>query len=82
MGSEAFEAAVDKVQNGSKDPGNQAKLKLYALYKQATQGDVTGDRPGILDMVGRAKYDAWEKVKGMSEEEAEAAYVAEADALG
>jgi acyl-CoA-binding protein len=55
---------------------NENLLKLYSLYKQATQGDVSGKRPGLLDMVGRAKYDAWTKVKGASEEEAMKQYVA------
>ena len=42
------------------------KLEFYALYKQATEGDVSGKRPGMMDFVGRAKFDAWEKLKGMS----------------
>ncbi|MDX1387285.1 MAG: acyl-CoA-binding protein, partial [bacterium] len=46
---------------------NTNLLKLYSLYKQATKGDVSGKRPGMLDMVGRAKFDAWAKLEGMSE---------------
>lgn len=76
-----FQAAVDRVNALSKDPGNDTKLRMYALYKQATQGDVTGKRPGFTNMVGRAKYDAWAAVKGMSAQDAEAAYIKEADAL-
>jgi len=51
-------------------------LKLYALYKQGTEGDVSGKRPGMLDLKGRAKYDAWSKLEGTSEEEAQKKYVA------
>lgn len=51
-------------------------LKLYALYKQGTEGDVSGKRPGMLDLKGRAKYDAWSKLEGTSQEEAQKKYVA------
>ena len=50
-------------------------LKIYALYKQATEGDVEGKRPGFTDMVGRAKYDAWTTIKGKSSDEAMQEYV-------
>ncbi len=50
-------------------------LKLYALYKQAVSGDATGNRPGMFDMVGRAKYDAWAGLKGMSRDSAMQSYV-------
>ena len=76
-----FQAAVDRVNGLSKDPGNDTKLKMYALYTQATAGDVSGKRPGFTNPVGRAKYDAWARVKGMSAADAEAAYIAQADAL-
>jgi acyl-CoA-binding protein len=56
--------------------GNDTMLDLYALYKQATAGDVSGDRPGMLDLRGRAKYDAWAKHKGMSKDAAMTAYIA------
>ena len=59
-----FQAAVDRVNGLSKDPGNDTKLRLYALYKQATEGDVAGKRPGFTNPVGRAKHDAWSKLKG------------------
>ena len=55
--------------------GNDTMLELYALYKQATAGDVTGPRPGIMDLRGRAKYDAWAKRKGMTRDAAMQAYV-------
>ena len=67
-----FDEAVNYIQNAEGDfkPSNELKLEFYALYKQATEGDVSGKRPGMMDFVGRAKYDAWEKVKGTSSEEA------------
>ena len=55
--------------------GNDTMLELYALYKQATVGNATGDRPGMLDLRGRAKYDAWAKRKGMSKDAAMQAYI-------
>lgn len=55
--------------------GNDAMLALYALFKQASTGDVTGSRPGMLDIRGRAKYDAWAKHKGMSKDAAMEAYI-------
>jgi acyl-CoA-binding protein len=55
--------------------GNDVMLDLYALYKQAAFGDVSGDRPGMLDVRGRAKYDAWAKRKGMTKDAAMEAYV-------
>jgi diazepam-binding inhibitor (GABA receptor modulator, acyl-CoA-binding protein) len=59
--------------------GNDTMLELYALYKQATTGDVTGDRPGMMDLRGRAKYDAWTKKKGMTKDAAMTAYCALVD---
>lgn len=70
-----FESAVAAVSDLTRDPGNDTKLRLYALYKQATEGDVSGRRPGFTNPVGRAKYDAWAQASGMSTEEAKAAYV-------
>lgn len=61
--------------------GNDAKLDMYALYKQATVGDVTGSRPGMLDLVGRAKYDAWAKIKGTSKDDAMTRYIAIVDKI-
>ncbi|MFN5994548.1 MAG: acyl-CoA-binding protein, partial [Betaproteobacteria bacterium] len=57
------------------DPGNEMKLRLYANFKQGQEGDVTGERPGFTDFVGRAKYDAWAKLKGTPQEDAQKAYI-------
>jgi diazepam-binding inhibitor (GABA receptor modulating acyl-CoA-binding protein) len=59
--------------------GNDVLLELYALYKQATAGDVTGSRPGMMDLKGRAKYDAWAQRKGTTADAAMAAYIAVVD---
>ncbi len=59
--------------------GNDVLLAMYALYKQATVGDVAGSRPGMLDLRGRAKYDAWAEKKGMAKDAAMTAYVALVD---
>ena len=56
--------------------GNDVMLDMYALYKQATSGDVNGARPGMMDLRGRAKYDAWTKVKGLSSDDAMTKYIA------
>lgn len=71
-----FEQAAQDAQQLPKRPGNDVLLKLYGLYKQGTSGDVVGARPGILDMQGRMKYDAWAKLKGASAEQAMQDYVA------
>lgn len=71
-----FEQAAANVQNLSRQPGNDVLLELYSLYKQATVGDVSGSRPGMFDMVGRAKYDAWAKLKKTSKDEAMKRYIA------
>ncbi|ODU95831.1 MAG: acyl-CoA-binding protein [Rubrivivax sp. SCN 70-15] len=74
-----LKAAFDKAVADSKllpeKPDNMTLLKIYALYKQATAGDVEGKRPGFADMVGRAKYDAWAAVKGTAAEAAMQQYV-------
>lgn len=70
-----FEKAQADVKKLSEDPGNAAKLKLYALYKQATSGDNTDKKPGFGDMVGRAKWDAWNGVKGLSSDAAMQEYI-------
>jgi len=70
-----FEAASAAVLKAKKDPGNDLKLKLYAHYKQATEGDVAGEKPGFADFVNRAKYEAWAKLKGTPSEEAMKAYI-------
>ena len=70
-----FEAAQARVKNLKSTPSPDELLQLYALFKQGTQGDVTGSRPGMLDFKGRAKFDAWEKQKGVSSDAAQKAYV-------
>lgn len=72
---EQFEAASAAAQKLPEKPDNETLLKLYALYKQATAGDVQGNRPGMMDFVGRAKYDAWAKVAGVSSDAAKQSYV-------
>ncbi len=76
-----FEDAQKRAKALSKTPSNDDLLELYALYKQATSGDVNGSRPGMLDLKGRAKYDAWAKKKGASKEDAMTKYVALVDRL-
>jgi diazepam-binding inhibitor (GABA receptor modulator, acyl-CoA-binding protein) len=71
-----FEQAVTDSKNLPERPDNQTLLKLYALYKQASSGDVDGKRPGFTDMVGRAKWDAWNELKGTGTEDAMKQYVA------
>ncbi len=70
-----FETAVADSKNLSERPSNATLLQLYALYKQATEGDVQGSRPGFTDMVGRAKYDAWVEFKGSSSDDAMQQYI-------
>ena len=71
-----FNQAAEDVKNLSSRPDNQTLLELYALFKQATDGDVSGSRPGMLDVKGRAKFDAWAKKKGISSEAAMKDYIA------
>lgn len=70
-----FAAAQKDVQNLPERPDNDTLLELYSFYKQATEGDVSGDKPGAFDFKARAKYDAWEARKGMKREVAMKAYV-------
>ncbi len=70
-----FEKAVADSKNLPEKPDNQTLLKIYALYKQATAGDVDGKRPGFTDMVGRAKWDAWNGLKGKDADSAMQEYV-------
>ncbi len=76
-----FRAAASRVSGLTKDPGNDTKLRLYALYKQATEGDVSGKRPGMMDFVGRAKYDAWASTAGLDADAARTEYVQLVDSL-
>ena len=77
----SFEDAQSRVKQLSKSPSTDDLLELYAFYKQATNGDVSGSRPGMLDMKGRAKFDAWTKKKGTANEDAMTKYVALVDRL-
>jgi acyl-CoA-binding protein len=70
-----FEAARERAQRLAEKPSIDAMLELYALYKQGAFGDVSGDRPSVLDIRGRAKYDAWARKKGMSRDQAMRAYI-------
>ncbi|HOW61006.1 MAG TPA: acyl-CoA-binding protein [Candidatus Contendobacter sp.] len=70
-----FQTAVEDSKKLSKRPDNDTMLKLYAYFKQGSVGDVEGKRPGFTDLVGRAKYDAWAKLKGAAKEEAMQQYV-------
>lgn len=76
-----FEQAQSDVQNLSRKPRNEDLLFLYAHYKQGSVGDVSGKRPGMMDMVGRAKYDAWAKLKGISQDDAMQKYIDKVDDL-
>ncbi len=78
---ENFESAKEKVKNLTKRPTNEELLNLYALYKQGSEGDVAGKKPGMFDIKGQAKYRAWEKAKGVSKEEAQKKYVSLVDEL-
>jgi acyl-CoA-binding protein len=70
-----FDAAVANSKNLSERPDNATLLKIYALYKQATEGDVEGKKPGFGDMVGRAKWDAWNGFKGTGKDDAMQQYI-------
>ncbi len=72
---EQFDQALADSKNLPERPDNMTLLKIYALYKQASAGDVEGKRPGFTDMVGRAKFDAWEGLKGTSKDDAMQQYV-------
>ena len=73
--NEQFEQAVADSKNLPERPDNMTLLKIYALYKQGSSGDADGKRPGFGDMVGRAKWDAWNELKGQTADEAKQAYV-------
>jgi diazepam-binding inhibitor (GABA receptor modulating acyl-CoA-binding protein) len=70
-----FAQAQEDVNGLAERPDNNTMLKLYALYKQATQGDATGERPGGFDFVRAAKFDAWSEIKGTSAEDAMQQYI-------
>jgi diazepam-binding inhibitor (GABA receptor modulator, acyl-CoA-binding protein) len=70
-----FDSAVARSKEFSKRPSNEELLQLYGLFKQATDGDATGDRPGGFDFKAIAKYDAWAELKGKSKDEARKEYI-------
>ncbi len=77
-----FESAAAAAKSLPERPDDQTMLKLYALYKQGSSGDVTGAKPGFFDFVGAAKYEAWEKLKGTEKKAARAQYVELVKKLG
>jgi diazepam-binding inhibitor (GABA receptor modulating acyl-CoA-binding protein) len=79
--TEKFQDAAERVKSLTSRPSNEQLLSLYALYKQATEGDVHGDKPGMFDFKGAAKYAAWENLKGTSADAAMEKYVALVDEL-
>jgi acyl-CoA-binding protein len=81
MDAKQFESAVEKSKNFTKRPSNEELLQLYALYKQATAGDVHGEKPGGFDFKAMAKFAAWEEMKGKSSDEAMQEYVSLVDKL-
>jgi acyl-CoA-binding protein len=76
-----FQTAVANSKNLSERPDNPTLLKIYGLYKQATEGDNAAAKPGFSDLVGRAKWDAWTAQKGKSADDAKQAYIALIDEL-
>ena len=76
-----FESAVANSKNLSERPANDILLKIYGLFKQATEGDVSGDRPGGFDFKAIAKYNAWESQQGKSKEDCMNEYVSLIDSL-
>ncbi|MEO6264210.1 MAG: acyl-CoA-binding protein [Luteimonas sp.] len=70
-----FEQAAKDIQSLPERPDNDTLLRLYALYKQASEGDVSGPKPGFFDFVGTAKYEAWAKLKGTAADDAKQKYV-------
>ena len=77
-----FESAVARVNALPAPPPQNVQLELYGLFKQAKAGDATGKRPGMMDVRGRAKYDAWAGRRGLSPEQAMQAYIELAKSLG
>lgn len=76
-----FKSASERVKTLTTRPSNESLLELYALYKQGTEGEVTGKRPGMLDLKGRAKFDAWTGKKGLGKDAAMTQYIALVDKL-
>ncbi len=76
-----FAKAAERVKQLPERPDNDALLQLYALYKQGSEGDVSGKRPGMIDFVGRAKYDAWAELAGTAPDDAKQSYIDLVDEL-
>jgi diazepam-binding inhibitor (GABA receptor modulator, acyl-CoA-binding protein) len=76
-----FQEAATKVNTLTVRPTNEELLALYSLFKQATEGDVAGEKPGIFDFKGAAKYAAWESLKGMNQASAMEAYIAKVNQI-
>lgn len=70
-----FEKAAEDIKKLAERPDNDTLLKLYALYKQGADGDVSGPKPGFFDFVGTAKYEAWAKLQGTVQDEAQQKYI-------
>jgi len=77
-----FEQAGIAAKSLPERPDNDTMLQLYALYKQGSAGDVSGNKPGLFDFVGAAKYEAWERFKGLSQDDAKAQYIDLVSKLG
>ena len=77
-----FEQATVDVKGLAKRPSDKDMLSLYALFKQATEGDVSGSKPGMFNMVARAKYEAWEALQGTSAKDAMQRYIDKVRSLG
>jgi len=73
--SEAFDQAASAAKSLPERPDDNTMLSMYALYKQGSSGDVEGDKPNFFDFVGVAKYEAWEKLQGTSQDDARTQYV-------
>jgi acyl-CoA-binding protein len=80
--TDLFERAAAAAKSLPERPDNETLLELYALFKQGSMGDVMGAKPGFFDFVGVAKYEAWEKLRGISPEKARAQYVSLVRKLG
>jgi acyl-CoA-binding protein len=79
--TDAFAEAQERVKKLTRRPSNDELLELYGLFKQATEGDAKGSRPGMFDLKGRAKFDAWTSRKGVAQAEARTRYVALVEGL-
>jgi len=77
-----FEQAGIAAKSLPERPDNDTMLQLYALYKQGSAGDVSGNKPGLFDFVGAAKYEAWERFKGLSQDDAKTRYIELVSKLG